>query len=951
MTLSQTSRRYIIQWRAFVGPQWARDDAATFWDWSSLNYGEGTPDAISPADTTLFSDVVPAADEAILYADTGFPAAGGCWIGPKDLLEHAGEAWEYVTYTSLTSTTLGGLTRETINSEQTGTHIAGSVVRFWWPLTTDDGQLTFSEELDSNLAALDWRAALRGFVFPQAALRNGHLLYVQRRSVESGAANFGFWTNELVGWLQAPSASEDSSTESQWQVTAVSSGGMLNSIKAQGLRVGPPNTAVGGNASGSAALGAWYKEGQTDEFVGSNIATDPSQAIDNNQQTLYISERFVGTNNDSNGHTGTIDQVHITKYTGQGAGYRWIQLVSWGNPVTFLQIWLLNQDGYAPDVGAARGDSDLPDANDLVILCENRTLFQQENPDCSCTIWEVSDTTCGIAKYEKGDWGGTYEEPPSGDPGGMTVAQWWDTLAPSGGALYVLAKEGGLEKRKRCIAWGTVNHAYLFDSPGEWDPIVDTEWTGDGCTAPTAGQTIRRKWDTSDASSAGWYVDNVSTPGYMIDGDEKLYLLVGTLGMGLTLTNDITSSVPTTAGTLYISLGSAASVDGLTASGTVQIGEEQITYSAKTSANDGLVVTARGANSTTAAAHVAGEVIYQIESTFATDALPLETITLIRTTGLPVPEAFKLYASRNVPQPRTPENDGWEADYVLLATETTNALETYVYDHGVTVPARYRWFLLVVTAMSTDPYRLMLNEFKVNTLGTVYSATTYLATGTVFAAAQAILQGCGIPDGAIVDGGSTPTVTDYTTAPDMVMAVLADLADMTGCLINIGRDSKITIGVHPLVGGIGSETIDWSKTTAAAYAPDWPWGRNVCQVEMEWLSLDGTTSGVTKYPATADAFGDVLRLGPIRTANAAAANAIAGTRYLLARYPFGATIQAAGAPLAARPGVAHGVNWQLGDLMLPMDRSYLIDSTDHRIGDGILTTVVHGLQWGRQDER
>ena len=296
----------------------------------------------------------------------------------------------------------------------------------------------------------------------------------------------------------------------------------------------------------------------------------------------------------------------------------------------------------------------------------------------------------------------------------------------------------------------------------------------------------------------------------------------------------------------------------------------------------------------------------------------------------------------------------WTQDYEQFAVVTDNTFETYTYSAPISEPPanrRYRWLLLVVTAMSTDPYQLMLNEFEVTVAGDVYSAATYLATGSVHAAVSAILDDCGLPDTARVDGVGTPTVTGYTTAPDFAWPVCADLADMTGCFVSAGRDSKITTDTHPYFAGTPAAALTWSKTLATSFAPDWPWGRMVSQVELPWLALDGGTGGTVKYPATPDEFGAVLSLEPQRFTGSAAALVAAEKRYWLARLPFGMTIEAAGAPLAARPGVAHGVTWQLDSAMLAMARTYLLDGVTHRLENQTLTTVVHGVQLNREDER
>lgn len=929
--LAATTRQYVLQWRAYVGPHWADASAATFFDWSALNADAAyTP---VPAATTLTTALAAGDTHAHLTTITNFPAAGGVWVGP---------VWEYVKYTGAASSQLTGLVRETIDSEQTGEHVNGAAVRFWYPLTAAT-RLTLTEQLDDTLGALDWQATIAGDNAPQAALRNGHLVLIQTRHEVTGDTVWGSWTNFLVGWLQSPQIRQGANGETPWEATVVSSAGMAQSLQAQGLRVGPVNAARGGSISGTQAVAASYKVAPWGEFTGSNVSLAADQAVDGSRSTLYISERYLGAENKPSSQN-EIYEVHISPYTGQGKGYRWFQVIVDGMGT----YRLFNQLGYAVQVNGVSG-------SDIVVLCENETLFRSENPACDTALIEISaSTTIGLGEVGDNDLGSA---------GAYTVADWWDSLAPAAGALYYKGQSGGTERFHGGILWGTVDAGDVEDAWGTYGYTHPYTWTGANIAAPAAGQTIRRLFAGANNTTAGYTVDYVSNPGTFIGDGHRFFLLAQINGMGLTLTDDITAISPAAAGTLYITLGDTGSVDGLDAAGTLQIGSEQITYSAKTAASDGVVVTARGANSTTAAAHLAGETIYQVEDGLATDTLPLDSIILRRPTGTPVLEDFKIYGARSLQTPRTPDEDAptdpasditWTQDYEQFEVVTGNAFATYTYVAPVGSPApnrRYRWLLLVVTAMSTDPYQMMLNELEVTVAGDVYSAASYLATGTVYGAVAAILGGCGFPTGALVDGVGTPTVTGYTTAPDMAFPVCADLADMTGCFLSTGRDSKITVDTHPYFAGTPSSVQTWTKTLATSYAPDWPWGRMISQVELPWLALDGGTGGTVKYPPAPDEFGVILTLEPQRFADAAAALVAAEKKYWLARFPFGAVIEAAGAPISARPGVAHSVTWQLDTAMLAMARTYLLDSVTHRLEGNALTTVVHGVQINREDER
>jgi|WetSurMetagenome_2_1015567.scaffolds.fasta_scaffold08917_3 hypothetical protein len=929
MSLDSATRSHTLQWRAFVGPHFVRADAATFFDWSTL-----TADAAYepvPAATTLAGALAAAATSATLTTTTNFPAGGGVWIGP---------IWEYVGYAGATGGTLGNLVRETVDTEQTGNHANGAAVRFWWPLTTAT-KLTLNEKLDGALGALDWQATIAGDNAPQAALRNGHLVLIQTRYEVKGDTVWSSWANFLVGWLQSPTIRQGANGETPWEATIVSSAGMLQSIQAQGLRVGPVNAARGGSISGSTAVAAWYKAAAQGEFTGSNVALGPEQAVDGARATLYASERYLGTENKPSltfPFQQEIYEVHISTYLGQGRGYRWFQVISDGMP----NFRFVNAAGYAITPAADVA------ANDVIVFCENEALFRFENPACMAAVVQCDEST-GIG-YCDGSVGVTTLV----SAGSYSVADWWDSLAPAAGALYYYGNSGATERFHGGILWGTVDAGAVA---AEWGGQYN--WTGANIAAPGTGATIRRYFANSKDAATGYTVDDVSNPGTFIGDGHRFYLLLQINGMGLTLTDTITDSAPDTAATLYISLGDTGCVDGLDASGTLQIGNEQITYSAKTMDNRGLVVTARGANGTAKAAHLAGETIYQVEDGLATDTLPLASVVLRRTSGKAYLTDFKLYGARSLQTPRVPNEDEpddpasdvtWTQDYELFATVTGHNSATYTYA-GTPAQRRYRWLLLVVTAMTTNPYRLMVNELEVVTKGDIYSAATYLASGTVYEAVDAILDGCGIPDAARVDGTGTPTVSGYTTAPDMAWQVCADLADMTGCFIEVGRDSKMTVKVHPYFGGTPAIATTWSKTLATSYAPDWPWGRAIGQIELPWLALDGSGGGTVKYPATPDAFGMIAKLEQLRFADAAAALVVAEKKYWLARLPFGAVIEAAGAPLAARPGVAHSVAWQLDSAMLAMARTYLLDNVTHRLENHMLTTVVHGVQINREDER
>jgi hypothetical protein len=444
-----------------------------------------------------------------------------------------------------------------------------------------------------------------------------------------------------------------------------------------------------------------------------------------------------------------------------------------------------------------------------------------------------------------------------------------------------------------------------------------------------------------------WSVGQVDTGGYWVNGAQLGWIAAKLQPMGLRLTNDATASSPAAAGTLYLSGPAGPCVDGLPASGTIQVGAEQITYSAKTPANDGLVITARGANSTTAAVHLAGDTVQFVESGVATNAGPITEVELGRKTGQPVVKSFILRASK-YDTVRYPGEDDYTDDWETLVDVTANALSVYTLTLAST---RYRHLLQEIRRMGTDPYRPMLNTFKVRGDAAVYQAS-HLTNATVADAMTEILNTVGVPSGAIVDANDTPTVDDYTTEQGMAWQIMVDLADYTGCRVTVGRDSKITLQTDPYwSAGVMTETQDWTRLEVSAFEQNWQSGRAVGQIELEWIAADAGARGTVKYPTLPDTFGAVVKIGPRIYANGTAALAAAQKIYWQQRRPYGALVEAAGAPFALRAGEIHGALWPVDGEMLDLDRSYIVQAAGHGIDEGGLASVFHLLQVSRENER
>ena len=195
---------HYVEWRAYVGPMWTADTDATFWNWASaltLDATYAPESAIAP--TTLASTLSAGATSAVLTDASTWPSAGSAFVGPNG----SGQSWERISWTGKSTNTLTGVTRETVDSEQSGVHSAGATVRFWWPLDKNDGTLSYVSQFDDRYVLRDWSLELAGLAFPHVALRNQSLVLVQWRW-DTGSG-LGSWQNACVGWLDSTQGRDD----------------------------------------------------------------------------------------------------------------------------------------------------------------------------------------------------------------------------------------------------------------------------------------------------------------------------------------------------------------------------------------------------------------------------------------------------------------------------------------------------------------------------------------------------------------------------------------------------------------------------------------------------------------------------------------------------------------------------------------------------------------------
>lgn len=884
-----------VNFKVYIGPYHLH------YDWSGLNLGA----SFSLGSSTTTSGQVSGATTLAIGSATGYGTAGGVFVGPNG----SGQAWEYEQYTARSGTTLT-VTRElTTDREHNGVHSNGALVYQFYPVTTNDGQLTITEECDDNVSTITWRATLSGVKAPQHVLRNGHIVVVTTSS------NGGSYTIALVGFVDSPTISDDYRNNAEWTLNIVSSAQIVGEVEARGVRVGDADLADAGTASAVQELVLPYDERYSGDFTQASPDLSASSAIDNNLNTLWIAEHFTGTdywtnagfaiNSDpENGDDLAFAHLYVNPPPAAGAGARFIELrVRTSTYVRGYALYAAN-GGSGAEPWLFNGPGDVEDGGSI-FLVEDEEVFARLNPLAQ-----------SAAIYENRTF-------------------FTNAITAAGGELWL--RIGELNSWRNRVRWGTgngyINHE---DAPSR-------SWSGATVTAPSVGQTMRYIWtNTSTTAANHWLTDYVRHAGYNIDNDDPMWIMTTLPGLGLKLAMDMTSSYPGNGQILFINgPDDKYSTDGLPSSGTLFVGDEKISYSSKT--DQYIVVSARGASSTTASAHSEDDEVYIMDGSVPTDAYLISGVGWTRG-GTIYPKSFKLYTTNIVDNVRTPDNDDYLNDWTLRDTVTANLANNYF---KVLSSTRVKHVLFEIFFMTTDPARPRLNEISAIVDPTYHNPNLWLAadtsTGTLIAQ---ILTNAGIWAGAISHSG-TASLAEAVTADDNAWTVAVDLAEYSSSRITVTRDSKFVITADTFWTGTPSIATTWNRTSAASVQKSFRKVSPISQIILSWKTPDGTDSGKIYYPTTAGR-GTKLEKQETLYANSTAATAAARRLYYMRLYPFEVSVEASDVSSDKRAGEAHQVYWQFTDDMQAMDRLYVVMSAEHTLSKGNWSSTFRLVQYGHE---
>lgn len=888
-----------VLWRAYIGPPFSQITNSRHYDWS-VNDADATP-SLTAISTVLSSQLLNGATTANVNSAGSFPSTGGFWVGPT------ASRWSWINYSGKTGTTFTGCQWTGDNEEDT-THANGSQVKMWYDIPENNGELTMTWEMDSNLATSQWTADIGGGVkIPQIAIRNNHLIIVQK-----AASPGGTFSNWLIGWLHSPNFGESAPYRRQWSAKIVSSATMIGLQEIAGVRISDLNIARDGSPSGQSTLAAFHKERHSGDYVAAEPDLSPTSTVDGLPSTPWIAEHVVGTTLSTTRPTTDttqpgeliITQARLAKTPGEPDGYRWIEIS-------------VTADGYRVDHQLIAGNGNFQGlgvrgdyvAGDKIIICEDDVLFQQQNPlSQAALIFSVED--------EPSNFFNTL------DLDGDSLGLWFDVDVNEGWTSLLM--------------WGT-GAAYPDAGSGKPDPPT---WTGAKVTAPLPGQTMRYKWTDSATPANNWVTDYNDHAGYKYsNGNDfnEIWYHLQLPSMGLKLAHDVASGYT---GVITLKDDSGETTGGLPSSGTVQIGSSIVTYNSKTDTTITLT-------SAPTANHVEGDPVYVYFSSVSSDGVPINRIRW--TAGTIYPKNFEILYSR-LPNARTPGTSAYLNDYVQLADVTNHASNTYELTFS-TVRARH--IVMLIDKMSVDPARVRMNEFEVYLDRTYYDTDTWLEDGAATTGLfETLLTLANIPSGAMVltDDGNHD-LTDVSTEPQNAWTVAADLADFTGYRLMVERDSKLTIAPETFwTSSSYSAVVTWTRSNASEVRmlQDVSGIGTVKQIKLSWRSPDEATDGVEVYPPTPEWRGSVIELGPTIFADATAAQIAARKQYFLRKYPYTMYVRPVTPSASYKPGQIHRVQWQFDNTRAQLDRYFVVTSISNEFGGGSWKQSLNMLQVSRE---
>lgn len=911
----------LLYTRVFIGPRYAEKDQG--WNWTVVDkLSTNISDSVTP---TSVNAVMSSVDTSVTVLDTStFPNIGGIWISN-----------EYMEYGSKTATSFDDLVRTAPVA-----HGPPESVKLWWGPIKHSG-ITFTKRSLSNYAVTDWTAEIRAMHVPPQVVASADGYY-HSVLVEGRADHVSDWELVFHGWIEMPAYTDDGQHVRIADFSVVSISEPLNQHLTKSLTTGEIDLAAGSSADANRYLQHSWKERDSGELLTAVPKLDESSAIDRDPLTIYISDQMVGTSKYTSSPNDphvlwdnklniwtqfVISHIYLQSPTGYlTEGYRFIELTIIPQPGGEARVrdHVLRSETNVLDVFCDIGGQTLK-AADKIILCESQTLWEEQ--------WPTNDAVL-IVELDFD----------------------WDDIAIAGDSIAFQRLHGD-EEWSHGVSWGTgITGRVVASSSSEtpdwkWDrTIEDTPFV----SAPSAGEAIAYNYKGTDGLNTSvipkdyWELDDNPVIAHFPDDytrDQKEFSIMLTLPqMQLTLAENITAAVPGNGAALKISNGVEVTNQGLDASGTIQIGSEQITYSSKTP-DGSILVSARGANSTTPTSHLAGTPVQILDNGIMSDAFRINEIRIGWRAGAPYGWGIHTYATA-WPQQRRPGTPNFADDWTYLGyitggtalTDLGNNIDGYVISAA---DDRYSHVMFLIEKMSVDPGRVKISEIWVDPSDSTYDSHVWEADPDPIAhqVYNKLINDGGMHTSKIILWVTSPKIIGYTTETSNCFDVCSDMADFGSFGLNVFRDGEIETTYYTvwnLDWGISSKT--WTRANANNIAIS-PEREKIDGVEILWRNYSDPTENSEIYPSGTDQR-LTKTIGPVTLLDQTAATNYAQRAYKLYSKPATIILETDEDILDNYPNEVHSLSWEfLDEPITTIDA--VVESIDHYFEGTRFRSVVN----------
>jgi hypothetical protein len=821
----------------------------------------------------------------------------------------------------------------------------------WTELTSNEGNLQIDLELMDNVTAYQWSMQLSGFNQEERAL----LVVGNTILVEDGDGLV-----VAAGIIDNVSHSSNYSRIDQWNITVVSIATKLASIEVKPLRVGDVDIAQSANVTASNSLSYYAKEApNVDDSRAAQEDYEPGNAVDGDEETVWIGDTFTGRRLNSNELT-YFDKLGIKNYPMIHNGSFFIELINQFQP---SQNMLYHYNGVNLTWNTTEGDFLADYENDT----ENGYYLGHDNQ------WNILFVQNAEAFNDLYRFQNAKHFIDAATESSDQNREFFDNFSPVKGVVAMVRTSGFGRQVVDWIAWGAWDET-------SWEAMQDTSnygtsekffphWDdlgpigGDGLTAngtkifPSLefNQIIRKKLDVVPTSydpnepyyhAQEWEYESstIQSPGQFIrpydlenDGvtieaarDDWILLTMPTMEHYLLEDVGPGDSVIT-----LVNEDGYPNVDGLPSSGRVFVDTEILTYSAKDYDTGELTL-----SSAILYDHNVGSKVLIEEGTstgYFTDAWPI-AITGWERNEYPVPRTFVYRWSydKNAKSPSTSEHERtWNT--VLQRTNFT-ALTDAV---GHSPILRPRKIVIEIGEMGDASSFLNETRARLNTLYALVDKSQFDSRYWIDSNSNeyiiqniAYLAGLPVPPATMVTLGTEgPDRLEGTTDFGQAWSIMTDLAEYGNSFIEVDLDSTIVCRENDFYTA-PNFTVDHALTEEDVISLRVEMVRpgEIGQFELTWESFDGTDGGVVHYPATRVGNYPVKKQGPQLYESETDAQIACERLYKLNRYPHNIFIELADTDLEGRPGDIDTLYWNgVTYTMLASAYSYAVEDGKLRV--------------------